>query len=184
MKIGYARVSTLEQNIERQEIHLKEAQCEEIFLEKASGKNTARPELNEMLGFIRAGDTVIVSDFSRLARNTKDLLDITSAISAKGATFKSLKENIDSTTPTGKLMLTVIGAIAEFEREALLQRQKEGIELAKQKGKFKKKELKIPLDFEDMKQKLEFNKKRLASHYGVSRPIIYKWINAVKESIP
>ena len=184
MIIGYARVSTLEQNTERQEIKLKENGCDKLFIEKASGKNSTRPVLKEMLDYIREGDTVVISDFSRLARNTKDLLDITATISEKGATFRSLKENIDSTEPTGKLMLTVIGAIAEFERDVLLQRQREGIALAKIRGKFKKKELKIPLDFEDMKQKLEFNKKRLASHYGVSRPIIYKWINAVKESIP
>lgn len=180
MIIGYARVSTAEQNTERQELQLKDAKCIKLFIEKASGKNTDRPLLTEMLEFIRGEDIVIVSDFSRLARNTKDLLNITSIITSKGATFKSLKENVDTTSPTGKLMLTVIGAIAEFEREVLLQRQREGIEIAKQKGKFKKKIISIPHNFKEKVKELEFNKSKLALHYNVSRPTVYNWLKNVK----
>lgn len=175
MNIGYIRVSTTNQNPLRQEVELKKI-CNKLFIEKASGKNALRPVLLEMLDFIREGDIVVVSDFSRLARNTADLLKITETITSKGATFKSIKENIDSSTPTGKLMLTVIGAIAEFERDVLIQRQKEGISLAKEKGKFKKKVLTIPPDFQEKVQELEFNKTALSAHYSVSRPIIYRWL--------
>lgn len=180
MIIGYARVSTLEQSTERQEIKLKESGCNKIFIEKGSGKNATRSILSEMLEFIRGGDIVIVSDFSRLARNTKDLLDITSTISNKGAIFKSLKENVDTNTPTGKLMLTVIGAIAEFEREVLLQRQKEGIEIARLKGKYKKEVIPIPEDFKEKIRELEFNKSKLALHYNISRPTVYNWLKSIK----
>lgn len=180
MIIGYARVSTEEQETARQEQQLNNNSVNKLFIEKASGKNTTRPILNEMLDYIREGDVVIVSDFSRLARNTSDLLKITETIASKGATFKSLKENIDTTTPTGKLMLTVIGAIAEFEREVLLQRQREGIEIAKLKGKYKKKIIPIPNDFEEKIKELEFNKTKLALLYKVSRPTIYNWIKNVK----
>lgn len=183
MKIGYIRVSTSEQNTARQEEQLSFIGCDKLFLEKASGKNSDRPVLNEMLDYIRDGDTVIVSDFSRLARNIIDLLNITSLITSKGATFRSIKENIDTHSPTGKLMLTVIGAIAEFEREVLLQRQREGIEIAKQKGKFRKEPLALP---EDLKEKLiefQYCKSTLAKFYKVSRPTIYNWIKIVN-SIP
>lgn len=183
MIVGYARVSTLEQSTERQEIKLKENGCNKIFIEKATGKNIARSILTEMLNFIRDGDIVIVSDFSRLARNTKDLLDITSTISSKGAIFKSLKENVDTNTPTGKLMLTVIGAIAEFEREVLLQRQKEGIEIAKRKGKFKKDNLPIPTDLSQKVVEFQYSKTVLAGHYKVSRPTIYRWLKNVKQPL-
>ncbi len=183
MIIGYARVSTLEQNTERQEIKLKENGCNKLFIEKASGKNSTRPVLKEMLDYIREGDTVVVSDFSRLARNTKDLLDITATISEKGATFRSLKENIDSTEPTGKLMLTVIGAIAEFERDVLLQRQREGIALAKIRGKFKKDNLPIPTDLSQKVVEFQYSKTALAGHYGVSRPTIYRWLKNVKQTL-
>ncbi len=180
MTIGYARVSTLEQNTERQEIKLKENGCNKLFIEKASGKNSTRPILKEMLEYIRDGDVVIVSDFSRLARNTKDLLNITEMITSKGATFKSLKENVDTTTPTGRLMLTVIGAIAEFEREVLLQRQKEGIEIAKRIGKFQKNILPIPEDLSLKLIEFQHNKTKIAAHYNVSRPTVYNWIKNVK----
>lgn len=182
MIIGYARVSTEEQETARQEQQLNNNSVNKLFIEKASGKNTTRPILNEMLDYIREGDVVIVNDFSRLARNTSDLLKITETITSKGATFKSLKENVDTTTPTGKLMLTVIGAIAEFEREVLLQRQREGIEIAKQKGKFRKEPLALP---EDLKEKLiefQYCKSTLAKFYKVSRPTIYNWIKIVNSS--
>ncbi|MGL5656030.1 MAG: recombinase family protein [Fusobacteriaceae bacterium] len=183
MIIGYARVSTVDQETARQEQQLSDNKVDKLFIEKASGKNTTRPILNEMLDFIREGDVVIVSDFSRLARNTSDLLKITETITSKGATFKSLKENVDTTTPTGKLMLTVIGAIAEFEREVLLQRQREGIEIAKLRGKYKKEVIPIPSDFKEKVKELEFNKTKLSLFYKVSRPTIYNWIKNVKLSL-
>ena len=137
MKIGYVRVSTTEQNTARQEVLMQDLRVEEIYIDKASGKNTDRPELQKMLEYVRKGDTVIVESISRFARNTKDLLELIETLKKKNVEFISKKENIDTSTPTGKFMLTVFGAVAELEREYILQRQAEGIEIAKQEGKYK-----------------------------------------------
>ena len=137
MKVAYIRVSTVEQNETRQLEAMKNKGIEKYFTEKVSGKDTNRPQLKAMLDFVREGDTVYIHDFSRLARSTKDLLDIVEQLHNKGVYLVSNKENIDTSTPTGKLMLTMIGAIAEFERANLLERQREGIEIAKREGKFK-----------------------------------------------
>lgn len=179
MIVGYVRVSSVDQNEERQVEALKKSGVEKIFSEKKSGKDKNRPKLEEMLNFIREGDVVIVSEFSRLARNTKDLLDITESITKKGAEFKSLKESIDTSTPAGKLMLTVIGAIATFEREILLERQKEGIAIAKEKGKFKKPEKEIPKDLNEKMIEFEFKKILVAKYYNVSRPTLDKWLKEI-----
>lgn len=137
MKIGYVRVSSSLQNTARQEVLMRELGVEEIYLDKASGKNTERPELQKMLQYARKGDTVIVESISRFARNTKDLLELIEILKEKQVAFISKKENIDTGTPTGKFMLTVFGAVAELEREYILQRQAEGIAIAKQEGKYK-----------------------------------------------
>lgn len=110
---------------------------ERLFIDKASGKNMERPQLKEMLGFVRTGDVVIVESISRLARNTRDLLTIIDELNKKEVQFISLKENINTSTPSGKFMLTVFGAISELERSYILQRQREGIEQAKLAGKYK-----------------------------------------------
>ena len=137
MKIAYERVSTAEQNEARQIEALQQHGIEKWFTEKISGKDANRPKLQEMLEFVREGDTIYIHDFSRLARSTKDLLEIVEQITAKKVNLVSNKENLDTSTPTGKLMLTMIAAINEFERQNLLERQKEGIEIAKREGKFK-----------------------------------------------
>jgi DNA invertase Pin-like site-specific DNA recombinase len=137
MRIGYIRVSTEEQNTIRQEVLMNELAVDEIFIDKASGKNTERPELRRMLEFVRKGDCVICESISRFARNTKDLLDLIDKLNAKGVVFISKKECIDTNTPTGKFMLTVFGAVAELEREYILQRQREGIAIAKNQGKYR-----------------------------------------------
>ena len=137
MKIGYIRCSTEEQNTARQEALMQELGVEQIFIDRLSGKNTDRPQLKAMLQFARQGDTVIVSEISRLARNTKDLLDITAELADKGVEFVSRKEAIDTTTATGKFMLTVFAAVAELERSYILSRQAEGIAIAKAQGKYK-----------------------------------------------
>lgn len=137
MKIGYVRVSTAEQNTMRQEILLKEFGVDELFIDKASGKSTDRPELKRMLTYVRQGDTVIVESISRFARNTRDLLELIEQLTAKHVEFISKKEAIDTTTPTGKFMLTIFGAVAELERDYILQRQYEGIAIAKEQGKYK-----------------------------------------------
>ena len=134
LKIGYVRVSTQEQNTLRQEAMLSELGVDEIYIDKASGKNTQRPELQKMMDYVRQGDTVVVESISRFARNTRDLLELVEQLTSKNVEFISKKEAIDTSTPTGKFMLTVFGAVAELEREYILQRQREGIEIAKAQG--------------------------------------------------
>lgn len=137
MKIGYIRVSTQEQNTMRQEVLMQELGVDEVYIDRLSGKNTDRPELKKMMDYVRKGDTVIVESISRFARNTRDLLELIEKLSEKGVKFVSRKEAIDTTTPTGKFMLTVFGAVAELEREYILQRQQEGIAIAKAEGKYR-----------------------------------------------
>ena len=134
-KVGYIRVSAIDQNTERQEVALKELKVDKIFTEKHSGKNTNRPELHRMLDYVREGDTLYIESISRLARSTKDLLSLVQVLQEKGVDLVSLKENIDTTTPQGRFILTIFGALSELERENILQRQREGIEIAKQNGK-------------------------------------------------
>ena len=109
---------------------------DEVYIDRMSGKNTNRPELQKMMEYVRRGDTVIVESISRFARNTRDLLELVERLTAKGVEFVSRKEAIDTTTPTGKFMLTVFGAVAELEREYILQRQREGIAIAREQGKY------------------------------------------------
>ena len=137
MKIGYIRCSTEEQNEARQVMLLKEHGVEKLYIDKASGKNTNREAFREMMSFVRAEDVVVCESISRIARNVKDLLTIVAQLSEKGVEFVSMKENIDTTTPQGRFMLTVFGAMAELERESILERQREGIAIAKAEGKYK-----------------------------------------------
>lgn len=137
MKVFYIRCSTIEQNEARQETMAKEQEADKIYKDKASGKNTDRVELQKMLAFVREGDVVITESISRIARNTKDLLSIVDELNNKGVAFVSLKETIDTRSPQGKFILTVFGALAELERESLLQRQAEGIAEAKKRGVYK-----------------------------------------------
>ena len=179
MIVGYVRVSTVEQNESRQLITMEKYNVEKIFSEKVSAKDTNREELNKMLEFVREGDTIVIHDFSRLARSTKDLLRIVELLEDKKVNLISAKENIDSSTPTGKLMLTMIGAINEFERTNMLERQREGIAIAKEQGKYKgRKEVKID-NFEEYYTRYlsrELNKTQLAKELNVSRPTLDKLI--------
>ena len=152
--IAYIRVSTIEQNEERQIKALEVKSIDKFYIEKVSGKDTNRPKLQEMLDYVREGDTVYIHDFSRLARNVKDLLNIVEQLKNKGVNLISLKENLDLNSPTGKLQLTMLGAIYEFEREMLKERQAEGIAIAKAKGKYKgRKKIGYPSNFEEVYKK-------------------------------
>lgn len=133
--VKYIRVSTKEQNTARQETDI--TQYDKIYIDKISGKNMNRPELKKMMEYIREGDTVTVDSYSRFARNTKDLLHLIEELNNKRVGLISLKEKIDTSTPQGKLMLTIFAGLAEFEREQMLQRQAEGIQIAKENGKYK-----------------------------------------------
>ena len=175
--LGYVRVSTVEQNDERQKEALKKYNIDKWFEEKISAKDTKREKLQAMLDYCREGDTIYVHDFSRLARSTKDLLSIVEFIKEKNVHLVSNKENLDSSTATGKLMLTMIAAIAEFERENLLERQREGIAIAKRKGKYRGGQVKKIDDvlfnrhYDDYKNR-KINKKQLAAILEISRPTL------------
>ncbi len=126
---------------------MRELGVDEIFIDKLSGKNTDRPQLKKMMSYVRKGDTVIVSEISRFARNTRDLLELIDALAQKEVGFISQKEAIDTDTPTGKFMLTVFAAVAELERSYILSRQAEGIAIAKSEGRYKgRKPLELPAD--------------------------------------
>lgn len=179
MNIAYVRVSTEEQNEARQLEALKKYDIEKWFTEKVSGKNTNRPQLQAMIEFAREGDTIYIHDFSRLARSTKDLLDIVEQMTAKGIHLVSNKESINTSTPQGKLMLTMIGAIYEFERTNMLERQREGIDIAKSKGVYKgRKAVEVP-DFDIHYKRYmnrEISKSKLAAELNISRPTLDRLI--------
>lgn len=165
--IGYARVSTIEQNEARQlESFASYAEkIRKVFIDKVSGKDTNRPQLKALLEYVREGDVVVVSDFSRLARSTRDMLQIVQELTEKGVGLISLKENVDTDTPQGRFMLTVFAALAELERETILQRQREGIAIAKQQHKYKGRK---PLPFDEDKLKAECKKWRNGEQTAVA----------------
>ena len=186
--VAYVRVSTVEQNEDRQLEGLKKYKIDKWFTEKVSGKDTNRPELQRMLEYVREGDTVYIHEFSRLARSTKDLLQIVEDLQSKGVHLVSNHENIDTSTPSGKLMLTMIGAIAEFERQNLLERQREGIAEAKKRGAYKGRKA-IEIDSKTFREAYdrylarEINKSQMAKGLGISRPTLDKMIKEYKESL-
>lgn len=186
MKIGYVRVSTIEQNEARQVEGLKKYNIEKWFTEKVSAKDTNRPMLQAMIEFAREGDTVHIHSFDRLARSTKDLLDIVEQLQAKGVHLVSNKESIDSSTPTGKLMLTMIGAIAEFERANMLERQREGIAIAKEEGKYMgRKEINYPANWEEIYGKYKTRQltgTKAMEVLGLKRNTFYKLVKDYEES--
>lgn len=181
MKCAYVRVSTAEQNESRQIEALEKYDIDKWFTEKVSGKTRHRPQLETLLEFVREGDAIYVHDFSRLARSTKDLLEIIEELQAKGVTLVSNKENLDTSTATGKLMVTVIAAINEFELANLHERQREGIEIAKRNGKYAgRKKIKVNREkWEDCRTRYYgrmLSKSKWAYELGVSRPTLDKLI--------
>lgn len=184
MRIAYIRVSTIEQNEQRQIEAMQKYDIEKWFTEKISAKDTNRPKLQELLEFAREGDTIHIHDFSRLARSTRDLLDIVEQLNVKGVHLISNKENIDTSTPTGKLMLTMIGAINEFERVNLLERQREGIVIAKRNGKYKGGKRKTISNFAEYYARYmsrEITKSALATELHISRPTLDRMIKEYKQ---
>lgn len=174
--VAYVRVSTEEQNEARQKEALAVHNIDKWFEEKVSGKNTTdRPELQRMMDWVREGDTVYIHDLSRIARSTKDLLSILDTLESKGVHLVSNKENIDTSTATGKLIVTVIGAINEFERNNILERQKEGISIAKRLGKYRgRKAVTVPDIGQHYARYMsrQVSKAALARELGVSRPTL------------
>ena len=181
MVVAYVRVSTVEQNEARQVEALQKHGIEKWYTEKVSGKDTKREQLQLMLDFVREGDVIYVMDFSRLSRSVSDLLDIINTLGNKGVRLISLKENFDTDTSLGKLIITVIAAINEFERNNLLERQREGIAIAKREGKYKGRKP-LELDNFDVVYALwksgEITAVSASKELGISR---YTFYNKVKQ---
>lgn len=181
MNIGYARVSTVDQNIERQLEAFKQYRIDKVFIDKSSGKNTEREQFNAMINFVRDGDCVYVQSFDRLSRNLPDLIKTVNVLSEKHVGLISIKEQFDLSTPTGRLMLQLCGAISQFERENLLERQREGIEIAKRNHKYKGRPMKA-FDGDIKNNVLDevVNKKitvtAAAEALGVSRVTVYNYL--------
>lgn len=181
MKIGYARVSTEEQNLDRQLDILKQAGCNRIYEEKVSGIKKSRPELNKMLDQIRTGDVIIISDLTRLSRSVKDLFSLVEQIEEKGANIKSIKESwVDTTTAQGKLMFTIFAGISQFERDLISQRTIEGLNAARARGKkggrpkTNEKEIKLAVKMYNSKN---YSISEITKATGVSKTTLYRYIN-------
>ena len=180
MKIGYARVSTEEQNLDRQLDSLKEAGCEKIFQEKITGTKKERPELDKLMEQLRSGDLIIISDLTRLSRSVKDLFSLVDQIEKKGANIKSLKESwMDTSTPQGKLMFTIFAGISQFERDLISQKTLEGLAAARSRGKKggrpKKDEKAINIALKMYQEKV-CSISEITKATGVSKTTIYRYI--------
>lgn len=186
MRLAYVRVSTIEQNEQRQTEVLKSYEIDKWFIEKASAKDTNRPILKELLAYARPGDTIYIKDFSRISRSTRDLLDLLEELEQKQITLVSINESLDTSTPTGKLLVTMIAAINEFERNNLLERQREGIALAKQKGIYKGRQ-KIKTNDQQILELLQDKDKgyititEIAKRLNISRATLYRRIEELQE---
>lgn len=179
-RIGYVRVSSYDQNEDRQLEHMED--LDRIFTDKASGKNTERPKLQELLIYAREGDTMIVHSMDRLARNLDDLRQLVNIQTRRGIRVQFLKENLTFTgedSPMSNLMLSVLGAVAQFERDLIKERQKEGIILAKKRGVYKgRKKSLSPEKIEELKRRIGAKEKKLhlAREYGISRETLYQYL--------
>lgn len=182
MKMGYKRVSTTGQKLDRQTDILNEYGVERIFEEKETGTKREKPELNRMLDMLREGDVVIITELTRLSRSTKDLFDIVEIIEKKGASIKSLKETwLDTTTPQGKLLFTIFAGLSQFERDLIADRTKEGLESAKKRGKV----LGRPNKFNDKKETIlqmynsnDYSINDIINATGISKTSLYRIVNA------
>ena len=183
MIFGYCRVSTAEQNLDRQIEALIAAGVDErnIYMDKVSGAKVNRPELDKLLDTLREGDTLIVSSFDRLARSTRQLLDLADMFQERGVDFVSLKESVDTSSPHGKLFFTISAAFAEFEREIIRQRQAEGIAIAKANGTMKgrPRKPKVAVDAAlELYKSGTMSVAKIAETTGVSKTTLYREINA------
>jgi DNA invertase Pin-like site-specific DNA recombinase len=185
VKIGYARVSTQDQNLDRQLDNLRAAGCERIFNEKMTGTKADRPELRTMLLTLRSGDVLVIDSFSRLSRSTKDLLDLVEKLSDIGVHLVSLKENLDTTTATGKLMLTMLSALSQFERDLIAERTIDGLKAARARGRFGGRP-RLGSD-RDKQQAMAMYKANvmtnteIAQKFNVSLSTLNRWIRSAKE---
>lgn len=187
IKVGYVRVSSIDQNPERQ---LEGIILDKKFMDKISGKDTKRPNFEEMMRYLREGDTLLVHSICRLARNLDDLRATVRTLLERGVQIKFIKENLHFTgkdTPMDKLLLSILGAVAEFERDIIKERQREGIELAKQRGIYKGSKKKLsPEQIALMKERLAlgFSKAKVARDFNISRMCLYQYLRENSQSNP
>lgn len=180
MKIGYARVSTQEQNLDRQIDNLTAAGCERIYKEKITGTKADRPEFRTMLDVLRPGDILVTDSFSRLSRSTKDLLDLVERLNNSGVHLVSLKENLDTTTATGKMMLTMLSALSQFERDLIAERTIDGLKAARARGRKGGRPTvgndKVKAQALAMYEANVMTNKEIAEKCGVSTATLSRWI--------
>lgn len=182
--MGYVRVSTKEQNTARQAELMNQLGAEKVYTDRMSGKNTERPELRKMLDFVRDGDTVVVESISRFARNTRDLLDLVEQLTDKEVDFISQKEAINTSTPQGRFVLTLFAALAELERENILERQAEGIAIAKAEGRMTGRPKKAVDTFVNAYMDVKAGKlsaAKAARQIGISRSSWYRKVHEYEE---
>ncbi|HQR40225.1 MAG TPA: recombinase family protein [Blastocatellia bacterium] len=178
-RVGYVRVSSFNQNPERQ---LDDVSIDKLFTDKASGKDTLRPELDQLLGFVREGDTVVVHSMDRLARNLDDLRRLVQLLTGRGVRVEFVKEHLTFTgedSPMSNLLLSVMGAFAEFERALIRERQREGIALAKQRGVYRgRKKSLSPDQVAELRKRVQMGepKAALARDLGISRETLYQYL--------
>lgn len=188
MKIGYARVSTQDQNLDRQLDNLRQAGCERIFNEKMTGTRSDRPELKTMLLTLRAGDILVIDSFSRLSRSTKDLLDLVEKLTSMGVHLVSLKENLDTTTATGKLMLTMLSALSQFERDLIAERTVDGLKAARARGRCGGRP-RVGTEKDRVQALAMYNanvmsNKEIADRFGISLRTLSRWIEENRQKQP
>ncbi|MBB6495981.1 recombinase family protein [Methanococcus maripaludis] len=184
MIIGYARVSTKDQNLERQIDELKKAGSEKIFLEKISGTKRNRPEFDKMFGVLRSGDIILVTELTRISRSTKDLVEIVESCKSLGVEIKSLKESwLDTTSAHGKLLFTIFAGLAEFERDLISERVKSGLNAARSRGrlggrpKIDSEKVEMALKMYDSK---EYTIKQILNATGISKFTLYNYLEKRK----
>lgn len=188
MKIGYARVSSFEQNLDLQNDALEKAGCERVIVDKASGKDTNRPGLNTIKEVLRDGDILIVWRLDRLGRSLKDLIEWVNYLDEKGVALKSLEEAIDTTTATGKLTFHLFGALAEFERQLIRERTQAGLAAARARGRLGGRPKSLSIEKQKLAIQLYDDKKisikEICEMMSISKPTLYGYINAAKKEKP
>lgn len=186
MLIGYARVSTDDQNLELQLDALNQAGCEQVFEDRQSGAKAARPGLEKALEFARKGDSIVVWRLDRLSRSLKDLIEMVNSLEAEGIGLKSLHESIDTSSSSGKLIFHIFGALAEFERNLIRERTQAGLKAARARGRLggrpkalseEKQELAVKL-YDEQQHSID----QICEMMGISKPTLYKYIEAARKS--
>ncbi|MFN3677704.1 MAG: recombinase family protein [Sphingomonas pseudosanguinis] len=181
MIVGYARVSTTNQNLEVQLDELKAHGCERVFTDKATGTNTARLGLTDMMEFVRDGDTLVVTRLDRFARSLSDLYALLERLTGRGVAFHCLRQSIDTSTSTGKLTLAILGAVAEFENDLRRERQRDGIDKAKARGAYRGRKAKVDAALIGERLASGLRPAEVAASLDVSRQTVYRHMRALPQ---